>query len=112
MTFLILRQHSIAISFPSGKQKNIMPDPWEEARHPQEAKEHFLRYLRNEALQLNFYRAHMLYFVTCIAIASIIVYGEGLANDPGSQNGTRLRYIDALFLCCSAMTTTGRLEAR
>lgn len=84
-----------------------MSDPWEELQHPQEAKEHFIDYLRNEVLHLNFYRVHMLYFIICIAISSIIVYGDSLANDSGSQNGNPLRYIDALFLCCSAMTTTG-----
>ncbi|KAF2645951.1 potassium transport protein-like protein 1 [Massarina eburnea CBS 473.64] len=84
-----------------------MPDPLVELQHPHEAKEHFLQYLRKEVFKINFYRAHMLYFLICIAISSVIVYGEGLANGKGTQSGARLSYIDALFLCCSAITTTG-----
>ncbi|KAF7505840.1 hypothetical protein GJ744_000415 [Endocarpon pusillum] len=84
-----------------------MRDPWEEIQHPQKAKQHFLAYLRDNVFRLNFYRLHMLYFIVVILISSIIVYGEGLANGSTAVNGTRLRYIDALFLCCSAMTTTG-----
>ena len=86
-----------------------MPDPLDELQHPREAKDHFLHYLRNEILQLNFYRAHMLYFILCIALSSVIVFGAGLEH---STSGARLSYIDALFLCCSAMTTTGALCPR
>lgn len=88
-----------------------MRDPIEEVRNPHEAKEHFLQYLKNEVLHLNFYRMHMLYFIVVTLIGSVIVYGEGLANDPKQINGSPLRYIDALFLCCSAMTTTGTLNS-
>ena len=56
---------------------------------------------------LNFYRVHMLYFVIVIAVSSVILYGEGRANDPGEIGGQPFRYIDALFMCASAMTTTG-----
>ncbi len=84
-----------------------MRDPWDEVQHPREAKQHFLQYIRDEVCHLNFYRLHMLYFILGILISSVIVYGEGLANGPTDINGTKLRYIDALFLCCSAMTTTG-----
>lgn len=49
----------------------------------------------------------MSYFLVVIAISSVIMYGEGLANDKDEIGGTKLRYIDALFLCTSAMTTTG-----
>jgi hypothetical protein len=83
-------------------------DPVDEFLHPQEAKQHFLSYLRDEVLVLNFYRVHMLYFIVVILVASAIVYAEGLANDSTEINGAPLRYIDALFLCCSAMTTTGK----
>jgi hypothetical protein len=83
-------------------------DPVEEITHPTEAKQHFLSYLQEEVLVLNFYRTHMLYFVVVIAISSVIVYGEGVSNDPDEINGSKLRYIDALFLSCSAMTTTGK----
>lgn len=84
-----------------------MRDPWDEVQHPQEAKNHFLAYLRDDVFQLNFYRLHMLYFIVVIFTSSLMVYGEGLANGSTEVNGTKLRYIDALFLCCSAMTTTG-----
>jgi Trk-type K+ transport system membrane component len=74
-----------------------MPDPIEEPQHPQKTRERFLTYLRNEVFQLNFYRSHMLYFVVCIAASSVVVY----------SGDTRISYINALFLCCSAMTSTG-----
>lgn len=85
-----------------------MPDPIDELRHPRQAKNDFLTYLREEVWQLNFYRAHMLYFIVVIAITSLIVYGEGRANGPRNKGDAHLTYMDALFFCCSAMTTTGR----
>jgi hypothetical protein len=85
-----------------------MADTVEELQHPREAKRHFLAYLRDEILTLNFYRAHMLYFVVVIAISSVIVYGEGVANGPKELGQSHLTYMDALFLACSAMTTTGK----
>jgi hypothetical protein len=84
-----------------------MQDPWEDAQQPQEAKQHFMTCLRDDVFQLNFYRLHMLYFIVAAVSFSVIVYGEGLADDPNQINGTKLRNIDVLFLCCSAMTTTG-----
>ncbi|CAO2649843.1 Nn.00g011350.m01.CDS01 [Neocucurbitaria sp. VM-36] len=84
-----------------------MPDPIDELRNPRQAKNDFLKYLREEVFQLNFYRAHMLYFIIIIAISSFIVYGQGIANGPKEVGGAHLTYMDALFLCCSAMTTTG-----
>ena len=89
---------------------HTMPEPLHEPQNPHAAEEHFLHYLRNEILQLNFYRAYMLYFTVCITISSIAIYGDGIANGKGSQSAARLSYIDALFLCCSAMTTTGMLS--
>jgi hypothetical protein len=86
-----------------------MEDAIEELRHPREAKKHFLAYLRDDVFKLNFYRAHMLYFIVVIAISSVIVYGEGRANGPKEIGGSHLTYTDALFLTCSAMTTTGML---
>ncbi|KAL1651105.1 hypothetical protein SLS61_005623 [Didymella pomorum] len=85
-----------------------MPDPVEELQqNPREAKNHFLRYLKDEFLTLNFYRAHMLYFIIVIAISSVIVYGEGVKNGPKEYRDSHLSYMDALLLTCSAMTTTG-----
>jgi hypothetical protein len=84
-----------------------MTDAVEELQHPREAKKHFVAYLRDEAFTLNFYRAHMLYFIVVIAISSVILYGEGVANGPKEIGQSHLTYMDALFLACSAMTTTG-----
>lgn len=70
---------------------------------PQTRKQMLKRYLHDEIFQLNFYRAHMLYFLVTILVSSVIVYGSALADDSAEE----LRYIDALFLSCSAMTTTG-----
>lgn len=89
-----------------------MPDPVEELQqNPREAKNHFLNYMKDEFLTLNFYRAHMLYFIVVIAISSVIVYGEGVKNGPREYSGSHLSYMDALFLTCSAMTTTGTLSS-
>ena len=82
----------------------------EDVKEPKRAKAAFLQWLDDEVLQLNFYRAHMLYFIMMSLLASVIVYGEGIANNDHGVYGasrTKLRYIDALFLCTSAMTTTG-----
>lgn len=88
-----------------------MPDPVDELRNPREAKDHFFKYLKDEVFTLNFYRAHMLYFIVVIAISSVIVYGEGVKNGPKEYRDAHLTYMDALFLTCSAMTTTGKLIA-
>jgi hypothetical protein len=85
-----------------------MPDPIDELRSPQQAKNDFLQYLREEVFVLNFYRLHMLYFIVVIAIASVIVWGQGLSDGPKEVRDAHLTYMDALFLSCSAMTTTGR----
>jgi hypothetical protein len=88
-----------------------MTDAIEELRHPQQAKDDFVKYLKEEVFKLNFYRAHMLYFVVVIGISSAIVYGEGLANGPKGVGRAHLTYTNALFLCCSAMTTTGNYSS-
>jgi hypothetical protein len=87
-------------------------DPIDEITHPAKAKREILEYIQEELLVLNFYRTHFLYFIVVILLCSVIVYGEGLANDPDEIGGSRLRYVDALFLCCSAMTTTGELDRK
>jgi hypothetical protein len=85
-----------------------MPDSNDEHLSPHQAKQHFIKYIRNELFTLNFYRAHMLYFIVVIAISSVIVYGEGVKNGPkDGYYDSHLSYMDALFLTCSAMTTTG-----
>jgi hypothetical protein len=84
-----------------------MPDPIEELRNPRKAKDDLVKYLRQEIFTLNFYRAHMLYFVIVIAISSVVLYGAGIAHGPKAYGKDHLTYMDALFLCASAMTTTG-----
>jgi hypothetical protein len=81
-------------------------DRLDSIKHPAEAKRHLLKYIFQDVLVLNFYRTHMLYFIGIIAISSVIVYGEGLANGSHEIQGKRLRYVDALFLCCSAAVRT------
>lgn len=85
-----------------------MADPIDELRNPRKVKDNFIKYLKDEFWQLNFYRAHMLYFIVVIAISSVILYGEGLANGPKEVRDSHLSYMDALFMSCSAMTTTGK----
>ncbi|KAF9690565.1 hypothetical protein EKO04_011512 [Ascochyta lentis] len=84
-----------------------MSDPADTLPHPREARDQFLAYMKKEVGTLNFYRAHMLYFVVVIAIASVVVYGAGVKNGPRGVGGARLSYVDAVFLAASAMTTTG-----
>lgn len=79
----------------------------EDVKDPEKAKRDIFQYIHDEVFRLNFYRLHMLYFLIVIAISSVIVYGEGLANASDEIDGNKLRYIDALFLTTSAMTTTG-----
>ena len=58
--------------------------------------------------QMNFYRFHVLYFLLTIIISSIIMYGSGInGNSDDAEALFRLRYIDAIFLCTSAMTAGG-----
>lgn len=58
--------------------------------------------------QVNFYRVHVLYFIFTILLTSVILWGSG-ANGNSDNEDARfpLSYIDALFLCTSAMTNTG-----
>jgi hypothetical protein len=88
--------------------ESIMMDPLDELHNPQKAKDDFVKYMKEEVFTLNFYRAHMLYFIVVIALSSVVVYGQGRADGPRELGGAHLTYVDALFLCCSAMTTTGK----
>lgn len=89
--------------------ESVMTDPLDELQNPRKAKDDFVKYMKEEVFRLNFYRAHMLYFIVVIALSSVVVYGQGLADGPKELRDAHLSYIDALFLCCSAMTTTGKL---
>ena len=58
--------------------------------------------------RLNFYRVHVLYFLLTIIIASIIMYGSGInGNSDNAEALFKLRYIDAIIRCASAMTAAG-----
>lgn len=59
-------------------------------------------------LQWNFYRVHVVYFILTIIISSVIMYGSGVnGNSDDAEALFTLRYIDAIFICTSAMTSTG-----
>jgi hypothetical protein len=88
-----------------------MSDPLEELRNSRKVKDDLLKYLRREIFTLNFYRAHMLYFIIVIAISSVVLYGAGIAHGPKAYGRDHLTYLDALFLSASAMTTTGRTHS-
>lgn len=61
---------------------------------------------RRVFLRLNFYRCHLAYFTLTILITSAVIYGS--TGESKSSSGRHdIRYIDALFLAASAMTTTG-----
>ncbi|OAG00389.1 TrkH-domain-containing protein [Paraphaeosphaeria sporulosa] len=84
------------------------PESTDDELSPHKAKQEFIKSIRNELFTLNFYRAHMLYFIVVIAISSVIVYGEGIKNGPkDGYYDSHVSYMNALFLTCSAMTTTG-----
>lgn len=51
-------------------------------------------------LRLNFYRLHLLYFILTTLVSSTILYGA-------NTSGFHVRYIDALFLCASALCNVG-----
>ncbi|WVQ85711.1 hypothetical protein IAT38_007877 [Cryptococcus sp. DSM 104549] len=60
---------------------------------------------------LNFFRLHILVFTFTPIVASCIMYAAN-GSAPGNANSTgtgrqKVHYIDCLFLCFSAMTTTG-----
>ena len=59
-------------------------------------------------LKLNFYRLHLVYFLFTILLTSVIVYGSSTdGNSDNEEERFDLRYIDALYMCASAMTNTG-----
>ncbi|CAD6573172.1 MAG: hypothetical protein ASARMPRED_005922 [Alectoria sarmentosa] len=63
---------------------------------------------RHGWFEMNFYRVHVIYFVLTIILSSVIMYGSGVNGNSGDAEALfRLRYIDAIFLCASAMTNTG-----
>lgn len=63
---------------------------------------------RHGWLEMNFYRGHIIYFLLTIMLSSIIMYGSGInGNSDDAQESFKLRYIDAVFLCTSAMTNAG-----
>ncbi|KAI9695015.1 MAG: hypothetical protein M1822_000632 [Bathelium mastoideum] len=59
-----------------------------------------LEWVQSSAFHMNYYRAHLSFFVIAILVSSAIFWA---ANTSGFEVG----YTDALFLCASAMTSTG-----
>lgn len=63
---------------------------------------------RHGWLEMNFYRGHIIYFLLTIMLSSVIMYGSGInGNSDDAEVSFKLRYIDAIFLCTSAMTNAG-----
>lgn len=59
-----------------------------------------LKWAKGVFFHLNFYRVHLLYFVLVIIVSSGILYGS-------STSDFKLAYIDAIYLCTSAMCNVG-----
>ncbi len=63
---------------------------------------------RHDRFELNFYRMHVICFLSTIILSSVIMYGSGVnGNSDDAEAYFKLRYIDAIFLCASAMTAAG-----
>ena len=66
------------------------------------------RLSRHDHFKLNFYRMHVICFLCTIILSSVIMYGSGVnGNSDDAEAHFKLRYIDAIFLCTSAMTNAG-----
>ena len=63
---------------------------------------------RSGWFKMNFYRMHLIYFLLTIILSSVIMYGSSISgNSDEAEARFKLRYIDAIFLCTSAMTNAG-----
>lgn len=66
------------------------------------------RWKRQGYFEVNFYRVHVLYFIFTILLTSVILWGSGANGNSKDEDALfPLSFIDALFLCTSAMTNTG-----
>ena len=83
-------------------QPDIKSDSQSQSQSPSQKFKHQAWSYLKSSFQPNFYRLHLSYFVAAILIASAILWGSN--TDSGSL---RIRYIDALFLCCSAICNAG-----
>jgi len=79
----------------------------DELPNPRQAKDSLVKYLIDEYTALNFYRTHMLYFIVVIGVSSVLVYVVDILQGPGKYDRDHLTFTNALFVCTSAMTTTG-----
>ena len=59
-----------------------------------------LTWVQSSAFHLNYYRAHLSFFIVAILVSSAIFWAS-------NTSGFEVDYTDALFLCASAMTSTG-----
>ncbi|KAL8789928.1 MAG: hypothetical protein Q9195_006589 [Heterodermia aff. obscurata] len=89
----VICKHDVVRFTRANKPKGIVSKLWQSSRQ--------------EVLRLNFYRVLMAYFLITILLSSVILYGSGIVDDPTEDYGGHLEYMDALFLCTSAMTATG-----
>ena len=70
--------------------------------------ETFWTHIHNKVFHLNFYRLHLTYFIFVILLSSVIVYGSAINGNSNEEEALfQLSYTDSLFLCVSAMTSTG-----
>ena len=70
--------------------------------------ESLLATIHTRVFHLNYFRLHLSYFILVILLSSVIVYGSGVNSNSDDEEATfYLTYVDALFLCTSAMTSTG-----
>ena len=76
--------------------------------NPAKHVESLLSTIHTRVFHLNYFRLHLSYFVFVILLSSVIVYGSGVNGNSNDEEASfYLTYVDALFLCTSAMTSTG-----
>ena len=70
--------------------------------------ESLLATVHTRVFHLNYFRLHLSYFIFVILLSSVIVYGSGVNGNSNDEEASfYLTYVDSLFLCTSAMTSTG-----
>ena len=76
--------------------------------NPAKHVESLLTTIHTRVFHVNYFRLHLSYFVFVILLSSVIVYGSGINGNSNDEEASfYLTYVDALFLCTSAMTSTG-----
>ena len=73
------------------------------------------RWIKKVDDHFNFFRYHLLFFsVTPVIFACILYAGNGSAGGNANRSSgiAKVEFIDALFLCYSAMTVTGLVTVK